>query len=54
MVELELTKQEVELLLAALKMAESAYTDRGNFKACRGLTKLHSSVWKQTFTYGQV
>jgi hypothetical protein len=54
MVELELSKQEVELLLAALKVAESSYTDRGNFKACQRVSKLHSLVWKQTFTYGQV
>jgi hypothetical protein len=54
MIELELTKQQVELLFPALKQAESAYTQAGEWKACKELTKLYAELYKQIFTYGQV
>lgn len=54
MVELTLTLKEIELLFPALKMAESGFTEAGNFKACKALTTLYAGLHKQVFTYGQV
>lgn len=54
MIEVELTKQQVDLLFPALKQAESAYTQAGEWKACKELTKLYSALHTQIFTYGQV
>lgn len=54
MVEVELTKEQVTLLFAALKQAESGYTESGAWKACKELGKLHESLHRQIFTFGQV
>lgn len=54
MVEIELTRQQVDLLFPALKAAESAYTQAGEWKACKELDKLHRELHEQIFTYGQV
>jgi len=54
MVEIELTQEQVKLLFPALKQAESAYTQAGQWKACKELDKLHRELHKQIFTYGQV
>jgi hypothetical protein len=54
MIEIELTKKQVDLLFPALKQAESAYTTAGNWKACKGLTDLYASLHTQIFTYGQL
>lgn len=54
MVELSLTLKEIDLLFPALKMAESGFTQTGNFKACKALTALYAGLHKQVFTYGQV
>lgn len=54
MVEVELTHQQVDLLFASLKQAETKFTDDGNFKACKDLSKMYESLRRQIFTYGQV
>ena len=54
MIEVELTKHQVDMLFPALKQAESAYTQAGEWKACKELTKLYAELHKQIFTYGQV
>lgn len=54
MVDIELTQEQVNLLFPALKQAESAYTQAGNWKACKELTKIYDELHKQIFTYGQV
>jgi hypothetical protein len=54
MVEIELTRQQVDLLFPALKAAESAYTEAGQWKACKELDKMYKVLYKQIFTYGQV
>jgi hypothetical protein len=54
MIEIELTQEQVTLLFASLKQAESAYTQAGAWKACKELNKLHQELHKQIFTYGQV
>jgi hypothetical protein len=54
MVEIELTRQQVEMLFTSMKAAESAYTEAGQWKACKELDKLHRELHKQIFTYGQV
>jgi hypothetical protein len=54
MVEIELTQEQVKLLFPALKKAESAYTEAGEWKACKELTKIYNELHKQIFTYGQV
>jgi hypothetical protein len=53
-IELELTEKQVALLFPALKQAESAYTQAGEWKACTELNKLYKELHKQIFTYGQV
>lgn len=54
MIELELTKEQVDFLFPVLKKAESAYTNDGEWEACKKLTKLYNELYKQIFTYGQV
>lgn len=53
-IELSLTPKQVDLLFPALKQAESAYTQQGNYKACKGLTELYATLHKQVYTYGQI
>jgi hypothetical protein len=54
LIEVELTQKQVDLLFPALKQAESAYTDEGNFKACKALTEIYNSLHRQIYTYGQL
>jgi hypothetical protein len=54
MIEVELTKHQVDLLFPAIKQAELAYSNLGKWKACQELNKLHTELYKQIFTYGQV
>lgn len=54
MIELELTPKQIDLLFPALKQAETAYTNQGNWKACKGLTELYDTLHTQVYTYGQV
>lgn len=54
MIEVELTQKQVDLLFPALKQAEIAYTTKGMFKACKGLSDLYATLHKQIYTYGQV
>lgn len=54
MVEVELTREQVALLFSAMKQAESGYTEAGAWKACKELVKLHDSLYRQIFTFGQV
>lgn len=53
-IEITLTLKQVELLFPALKQAEAAYTTEGNFKACKALTEMYASLYRQIHTYGQV
>lgn len=53
MIEVELTQKQVDMLFPALKKAESAYTQAGEWKACKGLSDLYATLHKQIFTYGQ-
>ena len=53
-VELTLTAKQVDLLFPALKQAESAYTQLGNYRACKGLSDLYDTLHKQIYTYGQL
>lgn len=52
-IEVELTQKQVDMLFPALKKAESAYTQAGEWKACKGLSDLYATLHKQVFTYGQ-
>lgn len=54
MIEIELTRKQVDLLFPALKQAESAYTTQGNWTACKNLMELYNSLRTQIFIYGQV
>lgn len=54
MIDLELTEGDIVLLLPALKIAESAYTVQGRYQAAKRAGKLHDSVYRQVFTYGQM
>lgn len=53
MIDVELTRSQVDFLFNALKMAESGFTQAGNYKACKTVSELHASLHKQIFTYGQ-
>lgn len=53
MVDISLANKQVDFLFNALKMAESAYTEAGNWKACKTVSEIHSELHKQIFTYGQ-
>jgi hypothetical protein len=53
-IEVELTEKQIDLLFPALKQAESAYTEAGNFKACKLLSEIYDSLHKQIYTYGQI
>lgn len=53
MIEIELTRDQVDFLFTSLKMAESGFTEAGNYKACKTVSALHASLHKQIFTYGQ-
>lgn len=53
-IELHLTPKQVDLLFPALKQAESAYTNQGNYKVCKGLTELYNTLHTQIYTYGQI
>lgn len=54
MVEFEIPQDRVLLLFAALKQAEIKFTDHYNFQAAKNVSKLHDSLYRQVFTYGQV
>jgi hypothetical protein len=53
MIEIELTREQVDFLFPVLKKAESSYTNDGEWVACKKLTKLYNELYKQIFTYGQ-
>lgn len=50
-VSVEVRKDKIDLLLAALKTAETAFTTSGNWKPAEEVGKLHSSLRDQIFTY---
>jgi hypothetical protein len=52
-VEVSLAHKQVDFLFHALKMAESAYTQTGNWKASKTVSDIHKELHKQIFTYGQ-
>ena len=54
MVDVELSHKQVDFLFNALKMAESAYTQTGNWKASKTVSEIHRELHKQIFTYGQM
>lgn len=54
MIELSLTKKQVEMLFPALKMAESGFTEANNWKACKELSAMYANIHRQVFTYGQI
>lgn len=53
MIDVSLTHKQVDFLFSALKMAESGYTEAGNFKACKTVSEIHGELHKQIYTYGQ-
>lgn len=53
-VTIDIPANRVELLLAALKTAESIETSIGSFAVVRDLNKLHASLRKQIYTYEKV
>lgn len=50
-VSLDVKQSKVDLLLAALKVAESFYTANGEFLAAAKVSKLNMSLRKQIFEY---
>lgn len=54
LVEVNLTQVEIPILFAALKAAETHFTDNGMYKACTKVIKLYETLYKQVYTYGQV
>lgn len=53
-VSVEVRRDKIDLLLAAFKAAETAFTTSGNWKAAEEVGKLHSSLREQIFTYERV
>ena len=54
MIDVTLTRKQVDVLLPALKTAESAYTTKGDFQASKLITALHVELQKQLFTFEKV
>ena len=54
MVEVELTRKQVDLLMASLPQAQTKFTDDGDFKASTAVSKLREDLYRQIFTYGQM
>lgn len=54
MIEVELTHKQINLLMPALKIAESAYTDEGHWKAAADVGKIFADLHRQIYTYGQM
>ena len=54
MVDVELSRKQVDLMFAALKHAESKMTELGLFDACIKVSELHSSLWEQIHSYEKV
>ncbi len=54
MIEIELTKQQVDLLMASLPQAQLKFTDDGDFRASTAVAKLREALHRQIFTYGQM
>lgn len=53
-VPVDIKQNKIELLLSALKVAESEYTKLGNWAAAQQVSKLNSSLRKQIFSYTPV
>lgn len=54
LVNVDVRQADIHLLLNALKVAESAFTTEGSWKAAENIFKLHASLQKQIFTYEKV
>lgn len=54
MVEVELSRKQVDLLFAALKEAESGFTTRGMFDVCKNLSVMYDSLRRQVFDFEEV
>lgn len=54
MVDVELTRKQVDLMFAALKHAESKLTELGLFDACVAVSELHDSLFEQIHSFEKV
>lgn len=54
MVQVDLTRKQVDLLFAALKEAESGFTSRGLFDVCQNLSVMYDSLRRQVFDFEEV
>ena len=54
MIDVELRPDDVQLLLASLKVAEVQYGNQQEWQAARAIGKLHQAIHYQVFTYGQM
>ncbi|CAB4124042.1 hypothetical protein UFOVP45_113 [uncultured Caudovirales phage] len=54
MIDIEVTKSEIQLLLSGLKVAEVEFGNRQEWKASKAVNALHKSLYRQVFTYGQI
>lgn len=51
LIEVTMSKSQIDLMFAALKHAESKLTELGLFDACVKVGRLHSALWAQMNTY---
>lgn len=54
MIEVEVTQTEMTLLMSSLKLAEVEFGNRQEWRAATAVSKLHQSLYRQVFTYGQM
>lgn len=52
-IQIEVRQDKIELLLTALKIAESFYTTKGVWDAATQAGKLNTSLRKQIFDFGE-
>lgn len=54
LIPIDVRQDRIEILLAALKVAESHYTVNNHWDAADLVSKLHTSLYKQIFEYEQI
>lgn len=54
MIDIEVSQTEIQLLMSSLKIAEVEFGNRQEWQASKAVSKLHQSLHRQVFTYGQM
>ena len=54
MIELEVSRADITLLMSSLKIAEIEFGNRQEWQAAKAVARLHQALHYQVFTYGQM